>query len=84
LKALEIIKRNFEEDHVIYVKHLENLSSILIHLGNYEEAKQGYLKALDTIKRIYGEENVKYAYILEDLSIVLWVLGDYEGAKNGC
>jgi hypothetical protein len=39
LKALEINKRSFGEDHVEYATSLENLSSVLKDLGDYEGAK---------------------------------------------
>jgi hypothetical protein len=39
LKALEINKRNYGEDHVEYAITLENLSIVLKNLGDYEEAK---------------------------------------------
>jgi hypothetical protein len=39
LKALEINKRSFGEDHVQYAKTLENLSTVLCYLGEYEGAK---------------------------------------------
>jgi hypothetical protein len=39
LKALEIKKRSFGEDHVQYAKTLENLSNVLCELGDYEGAK---------------------------------------------
>jgi tetratricopeptide (TPR) repeat protein len=39
LKALEIYKRSYGDDHVNYAITLENLSSVLKNLGDYEEAK---------------------------------------------
>jgi hypothetical protein len=39
LKALEIIKRSFGEDHVEYARNLENLSTVLRVMGDYEGAK---------------------------------------------
>jgi hypothetical protein len=39
LKALEITKRSFGEDHVQYVTTLENLSGVLRDMGDYEGAK---------------------------------------------
>jgi tetratricopeptide (TPR) repeat protein len=39
LKALEINKRSFGEDHVQYATTLGNLSSVLLDLGDYEGAK---------------------------------------------
>jgi tetratricopeptide (TPR) repeat protein len=39
LKALEINKRNYGEDHVNYASTLENLYSVLNDLGDYEVAK---------------------------------------------
>jgi tetratricopeptide (TPR) repeat protein len=39
LKAIEIKKRSFGEDHVEYARTLENLSSVLLNLGDFEEAK---------------------------------------------
>jgi hypothetical protein len=39
LKALEINKRSYGEDHVEYASVLENLSNVLLDLGDYEEAK---------------------------------------------
>jgi hypothetical protein len=40
LKALEIYKKSFGEDHFNYAKNLKNLSSVLMDLGDYEGAKQ--------------------------------------------
>jgi hypothetical protein len=39
LKALEINKRSFGDDHVQYAMTLENLSIVLSDLGDYEGAK---------------------------------------------
>jgi hypothetical protein len=39
LKALEINKRSFGEDHVEYARTLNNLSNVLRDLGDYEGAK---------------------------------------------
>jgi hypothetical protein len=39
LKALEINKRSFGEDHVQYAHTLENLSIALRDMGDYEGAK---------------------------------------------
>ena len=50
LRALEIKRKAFGEDHIEYAKTLHNLSNVLLSLGDYEEAKQGYLRALE-IKR---------------------------------
>jgi tetratricopeptide (TPR) repeat protein len=81
LKALEIKKRSFGENHVQYATTLENLSNALRNLGDYEGAKLGYLKALEINKRSFGEDHVEYARTLGNLSGVLRDLGDYEGAK---
>jgi tetratricopeptide (TPR) repeat protein len=81
LKALEIKKRSFGEDHVEYAITLGNLSGVLKDLGDYEGAKKGYLKALEINKSYFGEDHVEYARNLGNLSGVLRDLGDYEGAK---
>jgi hypothetical protein len=39
LKALEINKRSYGEDHVNYARTLENLSNVLSDLGDFEGAK---------------------------------------------
>jgi hypothetical protein len=39
LKALEINKRRFGEDHVEYARTLENLSNVLSDLGDLEGAR---------------------------------------------
>jgi hypothetical protein len=39
LKALEINKKSYGEDHVQYAQTLENLSIALSKLGDYEGAK---------------------------------------------
>jgi hypothetical protein len=39
LKALEINKKHYGEDHVEYARTLENLSNLLGQLGDYENAK---------------------------------------------
>jgi tetratricopeptide (TPR) repeat protein len=81
LRALEINKRSYGENHAEYARNLGNLSSVLVNLGDYEGAKLGYLKALEIIKRNYGENHVEYTRNLGNLSIALMDLGDYEGAK---
>jgi hypothetical protein len=40
-------------------------------MGEYNEAKQGYLKALKIDKKHYGEDHVEYAFTLHSLSGVL-------------
>jgi hypothetical protein len=42
LKALEINKRSYGDNHVNYANNLENLSSVLQNLGDYEGANKGY------------------------------------------
>jgi hypothetical protein len=37
--ALEINKRIYGENHVEYARNLENLSNVLMYLGDYEGAK---------------------------------------------
>jgi tetratricopeptide (TPR) repeat protein len=61
LKALEINKRSFGEDNVQYATTLGNLSGVLLNLGDYEGAKQGFLKALEINKKNYGKDHVIYA-----------------------
>jgi tetratricopeptide (TPR) repeat protein len=39
LKALEINEKSFGKDHVEYAKTLENLSTVLYYMVDYEEAK---------------------------------------------
>jgi hypothetical protein len=39
LKALEINKRSFGEDHVEYATTLNNISTVLRDMGDYEGAK---------------------------------------------
>jgi hypothetical protein len=39
LKALEINKKHYGEDHVEYARTLKNLSNLLGQLGDYENAK---------------------------------------------
>jgi tetratricopeptide (TPR) repeat protein len=68
LKALEINKRSYGENHVEYARNLGNLSIVLMDLGDYEGAKKGYLKALEINKRSYGENHVEYASNLGNLS----------------
>jgi tetratricopeptide (TPR) repeat protein len=47
LRALEINKRSYGEDHVNYARTLYHLSIILMDLGDYENAIKGFLKVLD-------------------------------------
>jgi hypothetical protein len=39
MKALEINKRSYGEDHIKYATTLVNLSNVLLDLGDYEGAK---------------------------------------------
>jgi hypothetical protein len=39
LKALEINKGSYGENHVEYAMNLENISNVLKNLGDYERAK---------------------------------------------
>jgi tetratricopeptide (TPR) repeat protein len=77
LKALEIKKKNYGEDHIEYAKTLQNLCISLKSLGEYENAKEGYLKALEIDKKHYGEDNVEYAITLQNLCGTLNDLGEY-------
>jgi tetratricopeptide (TPR) repeat protein len=77
LKAIEILKKNFGEEHVQYASTLGNLSNILVTLGDYQGAKDGLLKALEIKKKNFGEEHVDYASTLGNLSNTLYKLGDY-------
>jgi tetratricopeptide (TPR) repeat protein len=58
LNALEINKRSYGEDHVQYARNLGNLSNVLSELGDFEEAKQGYLKVLEINMINFGEDHV--------------------------
>jgi hypothetical protein len=60
LKALEINKRSFGEDHVEFAITLGNFSNVLKDLCEYEESYKGYLKALEIIKKNYGENHIYY------------------------
>jgi hypothetical protein len=42
MKIVEIKKRNFGEDHIEYANSLENLSIVMLDLGDYKEAIAGY------------------------------------------
>ena len=50
-------------------------------LGEYEEAKLGYLKILEIKKKVCGEDHADYASALEDFSRKMSYLGDKKGAK---
>jgi tetratricopeptide (TPR) repeat protein len=64
LKALEIKKKHYREDHIEYARTQENLCITLRSLGEYEKSKVCYIKALE-IKMIYlGEDHVEYAMSL--------------------
>ena len=52
------------------------------HLGDYSEAKEGYLKALEINKKHYGENHPEYGSTLSNLASVMRYLGDYLGAKE--
>jgi hypothetical protein len=41
LKALEIKKKHYGDDHVDYASTLQNLCNTLNALGEYEKAKEG-------------------------------------------
>jgi hypothetical protein len=56
--ALEIKKKHYGEDHVEFAVVLRNLSGVLINLGNYQGAKEGYTKALEIIKKHLGEDHI--------------------------
>jgi hypothetical protein len=70
------MKRSFGEDHVQYAKTLSNLSSLLIKLSDYEEAKQGFLKTLEIYYKKFGENHIECANTLGNLSIIYCVLGE--------
>jgi tetratricopeptide (TPR) repeat protein len=82
LRALEINRKAFGEDHTEYATTLENLSIVLEKLGDYEGAKQGYLRALEIKESIRRRphricnDSTEFIKCLENL-------GDYEGAKQG-
>jgi tetratricopeptide (TPR) repeat protein len=64
LKVLEIYKRSYGENHAEYARILENLSDVLRYLGEYEEARNGYIKTLVIYKRNCNEDHSNYARIL--------------------
>jgi tetratricopeptide (TPR) repeat protein len=71
LKALEINKRSYGENHVNYASSLEYLSSVLRNLGDYEGAKEGLFKVLEINKKYYGEDHVIFARNLNNISNIL-------------
>jgi tetratricopeptide (TPR) repeat protein len=52
-------------------------------LGEYKDAKEGYLKVLEIKKKHYGEYHVEYAITLQNLCNTLNNLRKYENAKEG-
>jgi tetratricopeptide (TPR) repeat protein len=52
-------------------------------LGEYAEAKEGFLKALEIFKKHYGEDHVEYAKILQNSCITIEKLGEYEKSLVG-
>jgi tetratricopeptide (TPR) repeat protein len=68
LKALEIKKNIYGEDHFEYLITLQILCKTFYNLGEYENAKEGYLKSLEIKKKHYGEIHAEYAITLESLS----------------
>jgi tetratricopeptide (TPR) repeat protein len=71
LKALEIFKINFGEEHEMYVNTLSNLSVTLKKLGDYNGAKKGFLKALKIFNKNFGEVNAQIDSTLANLSNTL-------------
>jgi tetratricopeptide (TPR) repeat protein len=53
--VIEIKRKNFGEEHLEYANALNNLSATLEKLGEYKEAKEGYLKVLEIKINIFGE-----------------------------
>jgi hypothetical protein len=49
LKALEIKKKHYGEDHIEVAKTLEKLCASLEKIGEYKKAKEGYMNVLDII-----------------------------------
>jgi tetratricopeptide (TPR) repeat protein len=76
LRALEINRKAFGEDHTEYARTLQNLSIVLEKLGDYEGAKQGYLRALE-IRRKHSEkttQNMQGLYRIYQLSCRILVI----------
>jgi tetratricopeptide (TPR) repeat protein len=77
VKALEIKKKKYGEDHIEYAITLQNLCGTRDNLGEYRKAKKGYLKALEIFKKCFGEDHIEYARPLQNLCNTLYNLGDY-------
>jgi tetratricopeptide (TPR) repeat protein len=57
LRALEINRKAFGEDHTEYARTLQNLSVALLDLGNYNQALEGFQKCKEIKTKLFGENH---------------------------
>jgi tetratricopeptide (TPR) repeat protein len=55
---------------------LSNISLVLKDLGQFKEAKKGFLKAIKIYKKQFGEDHIEYGKTLNNLSSVHGDLGE--------
>ena len=82
LKALEINKGIFGENHPDTAAYYNNLGSCYISLGIYNKAIEYHLRALEIKKEIFGENHPDIVASYDNLGICYRSIGDYDTAIN--
>lgn len=80
LKAIEIQKKSWGENHLEYANLLNSMGLISKQLGNYSKAEDYYLKGLSICKSI-GRLDTLYATILNDIADLFQSTDNYDKAE---
>ncbi|MEI9478710.1 MAG: CHAT domain-containing tetratricopeptide repeat protein [Deltaproteobacteria bacterium] len=83
-KVLEIVKKNYGEDHLATAAIYAHLIALYESIGNYGKAEPLYLKILEIAKKTIGEDDPKNVEINVNLAFLYMNLGLYEKAEPRC
>jgi len=80
-KALEIRKRELDEEHPSILESMNNLAVLYSKQGRYKDAEVLYLKTLETLKGVLGEEHPDTLTMMDNLATVYRKQGRYKDAE---
>ncbi len=81
-EALEIFKKNYEEEHTKIALVMNNLGGVYHAQKNYDEAKRNFTTALEIRKKLLGDKSSEVAGTLNNLGFLYEEMGDFEAAMR--
>ena len=81
-KALEIMQKNYPDNHVAVAKCLENKAKIATILGQYKEAETLFKKIKVPFEKFYGRSHPYILVVLEDMRDLYQASGKSEETRK--